>query len=175
MPADSLYARIVDGDEDALREAWREHGPIARDLARRIAGPTQAAALVEEVLLLIWADPKRWAGEPLDLHLLRLVRDLALIARRRGLGPRQAARELEPPPIRSDPATAQIAEGLDYELAQRIMIQLSDAERTALEAAWFDGLSPTQIAGLLESGEDSALAALDAGLDRFANLIRDLQ
>ena len=175
MPQDSLYARIVHGDEDALREAWREQGTLARRLARRIAGQAHAVEIVEEVLLLIWTKPDRWASDPLDLHLLRLVRDLALIVQRRGLTPRQAVRELQPVPIGGDPASARLAATLDHELGQRILLQLSDAERRALEAAWFEGTSPTQLANALDCDERDAMRTLGHALDRFAQLMRDLQ
>ena len=175
MPQDSLYARIVHGDEDALREAWRQHGRLARELARRVAGPDHAATIVEEVLLLIWTEPQRWAGDPLDLYLLRLVRDLSLIVRRRGLTPRQAVRELHPAPAEPDAESARLAELLDHGLGQSMLLRISDREREALEAAWFEGASPPQLAGLLGCSEHEALNVLDRSLDRFAALMRDLQ
>ena len=67
VPRNDLFQRIVDGDELALRDAFRAYGAIARDLARRIAGQAVADDVVEEVFLLIWSEPQRWASAALDL------------------------------------------------------------------------------------------------------------
>lgn len=179
MPPDNLYARIVTGDEDALREVWRSQGPLARDLARRIGGPVHAAAIVEECVLLIWTSPERWAADPLDLHLLRLVRDLALIVRQRGLAPRLAVRELEPFRVGMDPDATGLGAGLaasvDRAACQRMLLQMSDRQREALEAAWFEGLAPARLAELLQCSEAESLHALGEALDQLVLAIREIQ
>ena len=179
MPPDQLYARIVTGDEDALREVWRSQGTLARNLARRIGGPVHAAAIVEECVLLIWTEPKRWAADPLDLHLLRLVRDLALIVRKRGLAPRLAVRQLEPFRAGMDADASGLAAGLvatvDREACQRMLLQLSDRQREALETGWFEGLGPAALAEQLRCSEAESLHALGEALDQLAVSIRDHQ
>lgn len=133
-----LYQRIVDGDELALRNAFRTYGASAREIARRIIGPDQADNVVEEVFLLIWTEPERWASPALDVHVLRIARDLSLAARRRGVTPATAALELQPFAIHPDQATPDVVEEIDHDELQRVMLRLPDGLGRQLEDAWFE-------------------------------------
>ncbi len=158
VPRSDLYQRIVSGDEIALRDAFRAYGAPARAIARRIVGPEQADDVVEEVFLLIWTQPQRWASPALDVHLLRATRDLALAVRRRGIVPRLAALDLQPFPISPDQSTPDIAREIDHQALERVMLRLPDDLARQLEDAWFEG----------RRGDDAALtAALDALADCF--------
>ena len=142
MPTPELFQRIVEGDEIALREAFRRYGPSARELARRIVGQTQADDVVEEAFLLIWNEPEHWASPPLDVHLLRIVRDLALAVRRRGITPALAALQLEPFPIAPDPALPDVVEELEHSELEQVLLRLPDEQGLQLEDAWFNGQRP---------------------------------
>ncbi|MCY3568949.1 MAG: hypothetical protein OXH38_10005 [Chloroflexi bacterium] len=139
MPRDDLFQRIVDGDELALRDAFRAYGAVARDLARRIAGLAVADEVVEEVFLLIWSEPERWASAALDVHVLRITRDLSLAVRRRGVRPGLASVELEPFPIAPDAALPDIVDEINHEALQRHMLRLPGDQGRWLEDAWFEG------------------------------------
>ena len=139
MASPELFERIIKGDEIALRDAFRRYGAAALALARRIIGPAQADEVVEEAFLLIWSEPQRWASPALDVHVLRIVRDLALAARRRGLRPELAARELEPFPMAPDLDVADVVHELDHDELQRALLRMPADRGRKLEDAWFDG------------------------------------
>ncbi len=138
MAAPDLFQRIVAGDELALRDVFRAYGGAARELARRIIGPEQADDIVEEAFLLIWTEPERWASAALDVHVLRIVRDLALAVRRRGVTPAVAALDLEPFPFRPDPALPDVVHGLRHDELRRVFLHLPDDQARLLEDAWLD-------------------------------------
>lgn len=156
MASPDLFQRIVEGDEIALRDAFRSYGAAAGELARRIAGPERADEIVEEAFLLIWSEPDRWASAALDVHVLRIVRDLALAVRRRGVTPELAALDLKPFPIGPDSTLPDLIDGLEHDELQRAMLRLPGDQGRQLEDAWFEGM---------RSDDDSLNAAVDALVD----------
>ena len=140
MAAPDLFQRIVEGDEIALRDAFRAYSATARDLARRIVGPDQADEIVEEAFLLIWTDPEHWASAALDVHVLRLVRDIALTVRRRGITPSVAADEVQPFPIGPVPGLPDVVHDLNHEELQRAVLRMPLDRGRHLEDAWFDAI-----------------------------------
>lgn len=138
MPSPELFQGIVEGDEIALRDTFRSYAPTARELARRIVGHAQADDVVEEALLLIWTEPEHWASAALDVHVLRIVRDLALAVRRRGVTPALAALELEPFSIAPDPNAPDVVHEIDHGELQRLMLRMPNEGGRKLEDAWFD-------------------------------------
>ena len=140
MRSPDLFQRIIEGDEIALRDAFRRYGPAARELALRVVGPAQADDVVEEAFLLIWTEPERWASAALDVHVLRIVRDLALAVRRRGVTVRLAARQLEPFALTPDPSLPDVVNELDHGELQQVLLRLPGEQGRQLEDAWFDGL-----------------------------------
>ncbi len=152
------YQRIVGGDEIALRDVFRAYGATAREIARRIVGPDQADDLVEEVFLLIWTEPQQWASPALDVHVLRITRDLSLAVLRRGIVPRLAALDLQPFTIPPDQSTPDIVHQINHDELQRAMLTLPGDLARQLEDAWLGGVC----------GDDASLAtALDMLVDRF--------
>ena len=141
VPSPELFQRIVEGDEIALRDAFRSYGPTARELARRIIGHGQADEVVEEAFLLIWTEPERWASPALDVHVLRIVRDLALAVRRRGVTPALAALDLEPFSIAPDLNAPDVVHEIDHDELQRLMLRMPNEGGRKLEDAWFDELA----------------------------------
>ncbi len=158
MSRSDLYQRIVEGDEIALRDAFRRYGATAREIARRIVGPGLADDVVEEVFLLIWAQPDRWASPALDVHVLRVARDLSLAVRRRGVTPHTAALDLRPHGIAPDESVPDVVEEVDHDELQRVMLRLPDGLARQLEDAWFDAQS---------SDEAALTAGLDALVESF--------
>ena len=140
MAAPELFQQIVEGDEIALRDAFRAYGATARELARRIVGPDEADDIVEEAFLLIWTDPEHWASAALEVHLLRLVRDIALAVRRRGITPAVAADEVQPFPIGPVSGLPDVVHDLDHEALQRAVLRLPLDRGRHLEDAWFDAI-----------------------------------
>ena len=147
MPRDDTFQRIVDGEEIALRDAYRRYAAAAQALAARIIGAELADDVVESAFLQIWSEPGRWASEALDVHVLRLTRDLALAARRRGIAPGLAAQDLEPFPIAPDPSLPDIVHDVPADALQRALLRLPGEQSRLLEDAWLDGVAPPEPLG----------------------------
>lgn len=163
--ATSLLARLRAADQDALRELFRALAPQSHALAQRIAGAHAAEAILEEALILLWADPQRWSETALEAQALRCVRDLALAVRQRGISARAAAAEWTPPPIGPAP-TADLLQPAAAAKVRAAVFRLDDRSRVLLEAAWFEG-APVETEDDAASLRES-LQAVAAALDELA-------
>jgi RNA polymerase sigma-70 factor, ECF subfamily len=148
----ALIARIVQGDERALAALYDRLAPLAYGLAHRILGDADAAQdAVQDAFLRLWrrADtyqPARGPGRPWCLRLVRNVaidlrRSTGAQARAETRGARDA--ELAPAPERPDEAAAR------SERARVLRAALDDLpaeQRRAIEIAYFEGLSHSEIA-----------------------------
>jgi RNA polymerase sigma-70 factor (ECF subfamily) len=147
-----LLARMAGGDEGALRMLYDRLSALAYGIALRIAGnPDAAQDAVQEAFLRVWRragtfDPGRGRARP---WFLRLVRNVA-IDQLRARGVRGRA-ELD---NAQDPNAAMPSEQPDEvaareERAARIRAALAGLppeQRRAVEIAYFEGLSHSEIA-----------------------------
>ncbi len=148
----SLLARMVRGDEGALRMLYDRLSSLAYGMALRIAGnPDAAQDVVQEAFLRVWRradtfDPERGRARP---WFLRLVRNVA-IDQLRSRGVRSRA-ELD----QAHDASADIPSERPDDVAAReeraarirsALAGLPPDQRRAVEIAYFEGLSHSEIA-----------------------------
>ncbi len=143
----ALIARIHAGDESAMGDLYDRYSGVVYGVALRVLGSTTAAEdVLQEVFLQLWRNPQAF-----DADRGRLAPWLAVIARNRAidlLRKRPMEEDINELPIASsvnleDEAARKIA----ADKVRSVMGQLPPEQRKALEMAYFEGLTHTEIAG----------------------------
>jgi RNA polymerase sigma-70 factor (ECF subfamily) len=155
-PDDPLVARMQAGDERALAEIVRRHGPRLKALAHRFAGARAAADdIVQETFLAAWRSARSWRPGPASYGALltRIAINRAIDFDRRGRVRRffglEAGAEIADPAASAEEAVAArselhavVADIASLPARQRAAILLSaDGERSNAEIAAALGLS----------------------------------
>ena len=142
----ALIARIRAGDQSAMADMYDRYSGIVYGVALRVlANATAAEDVVQEVFLQLWRNPQAF-----DADRGRLAPWLAVIARNRAID------HLRKRPQEDDIDELPISSGVDLEgdAAQRLAVekirgvltQLPRDQRKALEMAYFEGMTHTEIA-----------------------------
>src|SRR2546421_4361351 len=142
----ALIARLRTGDETAMADLYDRYSGIVYGVALRVLGETTAAEdVLQEVFLQLWRNPVAF-----DPERGRLPAWLAVIARNRAID------HLRKRPPQDDIEDVVLSTGVNLEnaavqrqAAERIrgvLSQLPTEQRRALEMAYFEGLTHTEIA-----------------------------
>jgi RNA polymerase sigma-70 factor, ECF subfamily len=142
----ALVARLRDGDQSAMADLYDLYSSVVYGVALRVLGDTTAAEdVLQEIFLQLWRRPQAFNAER-----GRLAPWLAVIARNRAID------VLRKRPPEADIDEMPVSTGIDLEdiAAQRIAMekvrcaidQLPPEQRKALEMAFFEGLTHTEIA-----------------------------
>ena len=170
-----LLARMAQGDGDALRELYDRHSRAVYSLALRILrSQPDAEDVVQEVFTQAWVQAARY-----DASRGTVAAWLLMQARSRAID-RLRGRRLRPEGATSafdtrDPGEGPDAQVMAGEHAQRVrdaLGSLSEPQRTALELAFFEGLTYSQVAehlnqpiGTVKTRIRQALLRLKVALD----------
>ena len=142
----SLIKRICSGDDTAMADMYDRYSGIVYGVALRVLGDASAAEdVLQEVFLQLWRNPQAF-----DADRGKLPAWLAVIARNRAID------HLRKRPPEDDIEDLPISTGVDLEneAAQRLAVekirgvlsQLPKEQRRALEMAFFEGMTHTEIA-----------------------------
>jgi len=151
-PADrDLIVAIAAGDSAALRELNGRYGRMLAALARRfLSNESDAEEVAADVLWQVWRNAKAFDAARGSVSVW-----LVTLARSRAIDRLRANRARKPPPAEQpapDPA-ADPAMELDQVQRARIvrtaLAALDTGERTALQLAYFSGLSQSEVAAQL--------------------------
>lgn len=141
--ARSLIARLVGGEAAAVGEFFDRYAGLAYGLALRILrDPTEAEDVVQEVLVQAWRQASRYdpgRGSP-EAWVCTMARTRALDQLRR-----RAARREEPAEA-DQPAAARPAATVEALAVRKALDGLSGEQRRALELAYYEGLTQSEIA-----------------------------
>lgn len=179
----ALVARLAGGDEEALGALYDRYGRAVYSLALRIVhdGAT-AEEVTQEVFVRLWRsaagfDPAK--GKVLT-WLLRITHNLALNEIRRQKSRPVAAAGfdwevdgalLADSDVGVDPAAVA---GMREQatLVRRALTQLPEAQRKAIELAFYGGFSQAEVAEALGEPLGTVKSRIRAGMQRLAELLR---
>lgn len=146
-----IVAQLRQGDKGALVRLYDEYSGLVYGVARRVLQDAAAAEdVVQEVFLQLWRNPAAFNEER-----GRLAPWLAVIARHKAVDQlRKLKYEVAPDPDSGEGPAAEppaplmmSADSLaDAGKAKRLMAQLPSEQKEALEMAYLDGLTHTEIA-----------------------------
>ena len=170
-----LRARLLAGEEAALRELYDQFSPMVYGLALRVSGDrTVAEDIAQDVFVHVWERP--WSFDP---GRGRLRGWLATIAHHRAIDHlrrtqvrrRYAAAEggeQAPPPSPEEATVAAV-------VARRVRAAVGDLpapQQAAIVLAYFEGKTFRQVAEILGVPEGTAKSRLRLGLRRVADRLR---
>jgi RNA polymerase sigma-70 factor (ECF subfamily) len=178
--ADPPYARTDDValviligryDEDAFAEAYRRHAGAVFGLARRLLWePALAEEMVQEIFLRLWEQPERFDQTRGSLRSFLLMDAHARCVDRIRADSRRRERE-------ERTARAEVASEYDVDLeaydlgvaeeVREVLSALSEAERRAIELAYFGGHTYREVARILDQPEGTIKSRIRTGLTRL--------
>ena len=148
-------ARIARGDQAAFAELYDRHARLVYSLALRILQDgADAEDIVQEVFAQVWAQAGRYDASrgAVAAWMLTLTRSRAIDKLRAKRARPEAAAAASAAESVVDLAAAQDLELLSAEQVtrlQRALKDLPDAQRTALELAYYEGLTHVEVASRL--------------------------
>lgn len=173
-----LLQRMAQGDGDALRELYDRHARAVYSLAVRILrSQPDAEDVVQEVFTQAWAQAARYDASrgTVAAWLLMQARSRAIDRLRgRKLRPEGAASA----PDTRDPGAGADAQVLAGEYAGRVrdaLNTLTAPQRTAVELAFFEGLTYSQVAEHLNQPIGTVKTRIRQGLLRLKAALDDVR
>ena len=149
---EELVGRLAAGpDEAALSELYDRYQAAMYGLAMRItndAGLAQDA--VQEAFVGVWRNSARYAAGRASVRtwILSIThhRAIDIIRRRRATSPLPEFEEAVNEALTAPDVWPEVARASDAREVRKAMDSLPDAQRTAIELAYFSGLTQTEIA-----------------------------
>jgi RNA polymerase sigma-70 factor, ECF subfamily len=170
---EALVALVARGDDGALGELYDRYGRVAYGVALRVLRDAALAEdAVQEAFVTLWRTAARFVPERAraSTWLLTLVHRRAVDAVRR-----EQRRRAEPLEQAAEPATAGADDDallrFERERVQGALAQLPDAQREALELAYFGGFTQAELADRLGQPLGTIKSRMFSGLRRLAELL----
>ncbi len=176
-----LLARAAKGDQQAFTELYDRSSSLLFTLALRILGDRdEAAEVLQEVYLEVWRKVVRYnaaRGSP-TAWLVTVTRSRAIDRLRsraaRGFGMTDS---LQNTPVADlpdgNPGPLQTCADLELRaLVEKALVELPEAQREALELAYYQGLSHTEIAARLNEPLGTVKTRIQLGMSKLRTALR---
>jgi RNA polymerase sigma factor (sigma-70 family) len=177
---EALVALVARGDETALGELYDRVGRVAYGIAFRVLRDDRLAEdAVQEGFLAVWRSAATFRAEraKASTWIVTLVHRRAVDLVRREERRRTEPLDLEqgdvPDPVGSAEDEAWL--GFERERVQRLLRMLPDAQREALELAYYGGYSQAELAERLGVPLGTIKSRMFAGLTRLRELLDDTE
>ena len=177
---EALVALVARGDEAALGELYDRVGRIAYGIAFRVVRDDRLAEdAVQEGFLAVWRSAATFRADraKASTWIVTLVHrravDLVRREERRRVEPLDLEQRDAPDPAGSAEDEAWL--GFERERVQRLLRALPDAQREALELAYYGGYSQAELAERLGVPLGTIKSRMFAGLARLRELLDDTE
>ncbi len=161
--------------EAALAEAYRRHAPAVFGLARRVTGdPGEAEDVTQEIFVRLWDRPDRFdpTRGSLRTFLLTSAHSRAVDAvRARASRLRREEREARRTAAAGYDVDREAWDLVVADHVARAMGTLPEAEREAIELAYFGGHTYREVADLLTAPEGTVKSRIRKGLAHLRQLM----
>ncbi len=167
----SIFQRIAEGDESAVKECLDTHGGRVWALARRYSSNrADAEDAVQEIFISLWKsahrfDPKRAS----EAAFVATIARRRLIDRLRARGGRDQTVPIEDHDISSRDTAPQAEASLDLARVRDVLAGLDEEPRRVVELAVVQGYSHAQVAEVT----GIALGTVKSHVRRSLNKVRD--
>ena len=170
----SLAKRLIAGDESGLGELYDGYGAFVYGLALRVIADRSAAEdVTQEVFVQLWQQPERFDSSRGTLRAF-----LGTMTHRRSVDHirREEARRRRENKVAAEPApVTSVDDGILHSATSAAVREavalLPDAQREALELAYFEGNTYRQVADLLGIPEGTAKSRLRLALANIAEVL----
>ena len=170
---EALVALVARSSDAALAELYDRFGRAAYALAVRVVRDAPLAEdVVQEAFLAIWRSASRYVPE----RAKAATWILTLVHRRAVDSVRREERRRSAPPEYDARASAEASEDvawmrLERERVQRALARLPDAQREAIELAYYGGFTQSQLAERLGQPLGTIKSRIFNGLTRLRELL----
>jgi RNA polymerase sigma-70 factor (ECF subfamily) len=175
----AAIARIARGDASGLAELYDRHAKPVYSLALRILGSqSEAEDIVQDVFSQAWSQASRY-----DARKGRVAAWLLTLARSRSIDRLRALRVRRADAVEDHridlenlvdgglPPDARVVSADERARVRGAVAQLPLLQRTALELAYYEGLTHTEIAARLEEPLGTVKTRIRSGLARLRELL----
>ncbi len=167
---ETLLAAVASGDRDAFSMLYDEVADTVYGLARRVVvDPSRAQEIAQEVLVEVWQKADRF-----DPSRGSAITWIAVMTRRRAIDvvrSSEASRSREErvvvDPDHPDPVSEKVVDLDERHAVRRAMDSLTGLQRQALELAFFQDLTHTQVAEALDTPLGTVKTRIRDGLKRL--------
>jgi RNA polymerase sigma factor (sigma-70 family) len=173
---EELVALVARSDDAALAELYDRLGRPAYGLALRILrDPALAEDAVQDAFVTLWRTAQRFVPERAraSTWLLTLVHRRAVDLVRREERRRTDPLDSAPEPAGDGGVEEDVLLRLERERVQGALAQLPEAQREALELAYFGGFTQSELADRLGQPLGTIKSRMFAGLRTLAGLLGD--
>ncbi len=181
VPSDAaLMEQLVRREPDALDQIYDRYARVVYSLVLRIS---QQAALAEEIVqdvfLQLWRNAHRYqAGRgPLEPWLLTMARNRALdhlrMKREKQRRSEETLEAVEPRDFHAPNPEAAVDQSRRAERVRTVMRSLPDTQRRAIELAFFEGMTLSEIAAAMSEPLGTGKSWIRNGLGRLREALEE--